>query len=112
MNFNLKRPCADCPFLVSRKFPLHRERQREIALNLLNDLTFTCHKTNTHCEESDDMIETRKSEHCAGALIALEKIDRPNQLMRISERLGMYDRRKLDMTVKVISLKRWAYGKK
>ena len=34
-------------------------------------------------------------------MILLEKIERPNQLMRIMERLGFYDREKLDMTAPV-----------
>ena len=39
--------------------------------------------------------------HCAGALILLEKLNLPSQMMRIAERLGMYDRRKLDMLAPV-----------
>lgn len=40
---------------------------------------------------------TDKSVHCAGALIFNEKRHTPNQMMRICERLGFYDARKLDM---------------
>lgn len=39
--------------------------------------------------------------HCAGALIFLEKRNRPNQMMRIAERTGSYDRRTLDMKAPV-----------
>lgn len=49
------------------------------------DKTFTCHKT----------ISAPKQEHCAGALIMLEKINLPNQMMRISERLRLYNRKEL-----------------
>jgi hypothetical protein len=35
--------------------------------------------------------------HCAGAMIVLEHEDRPNQIMRIAERLGFYDRTALVM---------------
>jgi hypothetical protein len=43
-----------------------------------------------------------KSPHCAGALIFLEKLDSPHQMMRICERIGYYDRTKLDMTAPVV----------
>lgn len=62
--------------------------------------TFSCHKLN---EPGDDgeMHETANSQHCAGALIFLERLNRPNQMMRIAERFGMYDRTKLDMDAPV-----------
>ena len=46
-------------------------------------------------------VQGEKSLHCAGALIYLEKRERPHQMMRISERLGMYDYTQLDMTADV-----------
>lgn len=49
----------------------------------------------------DFYSRTGDEQHCAGALILLEKLDRPSQMMRISERIGMYDRRKLDMDAPV-----------
>jgi len=39
--------------------------------------------------------------HCAGALILLEKLEQPSQMMRIAERLRMYDARQLDMDAPV-----------
>jgi hypothetical protein len=66
---------------------------------------FACHKT---CELTEDdetgggtFTPRKGSVHCAGALIFLEKRDRPHQMMRICERLGMYDRSKLDMEAEV-----------
>lgn len=47
------------------------------------------------------IVPTKDSQHCAGALIFLEKIEEPHQMMRICERLGMYDRTKLDMDAPV-----------
>jgi pSer/pThr/pTyr-binding forkhead associated (FHA) protein len=40
-------------------------------------------------------------QHCAGATILLERLNRPNQMMRWMERLGGYDRTKLDMDAPV-----------
>ena len=63
---------------------------------------FACHKTCELTEEDGGEFTPRKgSVHCAGALIYLEKRDRPHQMMRICERLGMYDRTKLDMEAEV-----------
>ena len=102
MKFDLKKPCADCPFRSDIAGYLTEGRAEEIVEIISErDGTFSCHKTNTYDEESGEMVETAKSQHCAGALIFLEKHDNPSQLMRIAERLGLYDRRKLDMSAPV-----------
>lgn len=65
---------------------------------------FPCHKTTVHTEDEDgcgDLVEDENSKHCAGALILLEKLEQPSQMMRICERLSLYDRRKLDMDADV-----------
>ena len=65
---------------------------------------FPCHKSAEIVEDDEtgtEFMATEKSVHCAGALIFLEKRNRPHQMMRICERLGLYDRRKLDMSAKV-----------
>lgn len=99
MKFDLVRPCADCPFRSDKKFHLARGRAREILRGITReDKTFSCHKTNARDDEDGDLVETADSQHCAGALIMLERMERPNQMMRIAERLGLYDRRKLDMS--------------
>lgn len=99
MNFNLKKPCAQCPFRTDVTPYITSERAAEICHSLVNGASFPCHKTTKHSEEEDsDMVCTPKSEMCAGAMILLEKIERPNQMMRIGERIGMYDHRKLDMS--------------
>jgi hypothetical protein len=53
----------------------------------MSGLTFQCHKT----------IRKGEPQHCAGATIFLEANEQPNQMMRIMERLGAYDRHALDM---------------
>lgn len=91
MKFNLKKPCKDCPFIVgsSTNTTLAEGRLAGIVEDIQNDMSFTCHKT----------LEKQKpdQEHCAGAMIFLERQDRPNQMMRIAERIGIYDRHALDM---------------
>jgi hypothetical protein len=105
MNFTMKKPCADCPFRSDKVFPLHPDRARSILDGLLSGGTFSCHKTvdydrgdeDDEMEDDDCHIPSAEEQHCAGATILLEKLNRPNQMMRISERLGFYDRTKLDM---------------
>lgn len=43
-------------------------------------------------DEDDKYVPSGKEQQCAGALAVLEKINRPTQLMRIMERMGLYDR--------------------
>ena len=84
--FDRKVPCKTCPF---RREPkglrgLGCERAQEIVDSLMADKNFTCH---------DDLDKPEpKRQHCVGAMLMLEKINRPNQMMRIAERLHYYDR--------------------
>ena len=91
MKFDLTAPCKNCPFrtdMPSQEGWLGYERAEGITEAILDmDGTFTCHKT-TH-------LRDREQQHCAGALIMCEANDKPNQLMRIAERLGFYDHTKL-----------------
>ena len=53
------------------------------------------------CDDEDERVDTKGEMHCAGALILLEKLEQPSQMMRVCERIGMYDRTKLDMSAPV-----------
>jgi hypothetical protein len=57
-------------------------------------------------DEGDPVIASKKWKFCAGATIMLEKAQDPeqapaNQMLRIMERIGTYDHRKLDMEAPV-----------
>jgi hypothetical protein len=98
MNYNGRpEPCAECPFLNTPKmrsaFTLARLRQ------FADNGEFPCHKTASESEEG--FVANEKSVACAGMLIFNEKRERPNQMMRVSERLGFYDRSKLNMKANV-----------
>jgi hypothetical protein len=106
LDYNLRKPCAKCPFRNDIRPFIHPERARDI---LEGGASFTCHKTidyddNPPYDDNGDLILGRcedGEQHCAGVLIILEKENSPHQMMRIAERLGMYDRTKLDMTAPV-----------
>lgn len=102
--YSLKTPCKDCPFRKDIPAYLVPSRILEIERALVRS-EFPCHKTTHHDDDEDSCASTytpRGGEiHCAGALILLEKLERPSQMMRIAERLGMYDRSALDMDAPV-----------
>lgn len=102
MNYDLKRPCAHCPFRTDCPSGwLGFDRAQEIAESIIDrQQSFPCHETTSH-DDDGERVDTEGEQHCAGAMILLEKLKRPNQMMRIAERLGMYDHAKLDMTAPV-----------
>jgi hypothetical protein len=95
MSYELTSPCDTCPFRRDVHPFIRPDRVLEIERGLERS-EFPCHKTVDH-ENRDESTEI----HCAGALILLEKMQRPSQMMRISERLGLYDASKLDMDAPV-----------
>lgn len=104
MKFTMTAPCPHCPFRTDVTPYLSSGRCREILTSITDrQQTFACHETTKFDDDDDEHVPSAGEQHCAGALILLEKIDRPNQMMRISERFGMYDRRKLKMDSPVYS---------
>lgn len=102
MKFELRTPCKDCPFRTDVTPYLTRARVREITDAITEgQATFSCHKLNDLVEDEEtgeeDVVEGERAQHCAGAMIMLERLGRPNQMMRIAERVGLYDRSKLRM---------------
>ena len=93
MKYDLTRPCDLCPFR-------NDDKRLTVATKTMRGMLsgeFCCHKTGEVNEETGSIEPTADSQHCAGALIMLEKMNQPHQMMRICERLGIYDRTKLDM---------------
>lgn len=83
--FDLKKTCKDCPFVLgsSTNKTLHHKRIPQIKRDLLGGQSFSCHKTVNYGEETK-----KKEQHCVGAMMWLYERGRPNQMMRIAERLG------------------------
>lgn len=109
MKYTMTAPCKSCPFRTDVPGFLTKTRIREIHATLLQQQqTFACHNTVDYSGDADSDEDggsngnvTDESQHCAGAMILLERLGRPNQMMRICERLGMYDRTKLKMDAPV-----------
>lgn len=99
MNYTKTTPCPDCPFLQGTEDVYTDKRLRQFASG-----EFPCHKTaklETEEDGASGFMATKDSVHCAGALIYLEKRNAPHQMMRICERLGMYDYTRLNMEAPV-----------
>ena len=97
MHYNMTTPCDACPFLkkFTRGFTMARLMAHASG-------EFPCHKASVleeDAEDGDSYVEKPdgSTPHCAGALIFLERRNAPHQMMRIAERLGLYDRTKLNM---------------
>ncbi len=102
MNYTMITPCSSCPFRTDIRPYLRTDRAQEIA-DSLAQVEFPCHKTVEHDDDddSDFHVPGPNELHCAGVLIVLELSEQPSQMMRISERLGLYDPTKLDMDAPV-----------
>lgn len=101
--YGLTTPCHDCPFRNDIRPFIRSERVWEIQEGLVRG-EFPCHKTTEHRDDEEgepEYVPTDGEIHCAGALILMEKLGESSQMMRISERLGLYDRTKLNMAAPV-----------
>lgn len=96
MRFDLVRPCKNCPFRVDC-LPgwLGRERATEIADALLDErpgLTFACHETTEFTEDDEgEALYTPKGgeQHCAGAMVLVDREGVANQMLQIAERFDL-----------------------
>ncbi len=97
MEYKMTNPCNLCPFRNDdKRLTVPADRLREFARG-----EFCCHQTTEPDEETGDYSPLESSQHCAGLLIFREHMEDPHQMMRIVERLGMYDRTKLNMNAPV-----------
>lgn len=100
MKYTQQRPCVDCPFLKKNAEFYGLRRLYEFSSG-----SFPCHKTAELVEDDEHGISEFRAKKdsiaCAGALIFREKRNAPSQMMKIAERLGLYDRTILDMTARV-----------
>lgn len=96
--YSLTTPCDKCPFRSDVRPFLRPERVWNIYLGI------SCHKTTSDEEdENGDPLPSDEEITCAGFLIMREHAEDPTQMMRIAERLGFYDRTKLNMDAPVYS---------
>lgn len=90
MDYDMTTPCGDCPFRREGFIQLTAGRCHEIVEH---EGGFPCHRTLDY--SADDGRKTPQTKVCAGFLILREQSLGPNQMMRIVERCGGYDAKKL-----------------
>jgi len=91
VEYEMTRPCPTCPFRSDGKAATAITPAQVDQLEL--HLTMSEHACLNEATDGD--------QHCAGALILLEKLEQPHQMMLISERLGLYDPNDLDLEAPV-----------
>jgi hypothetical protein len=98
MQFQLTRPCKDCPFRSDIPFYLHPARVVAILEGIFQDEeTFTCHNAAYGRWHRDTYRPDRNDQHCAGALLLIHREDVGHRMTQIAEQLGLYDPRTLDL---------------
>jgi hypothetical protein len=89
--FDLKAPCADCPFLKAGGIRLTPPRARQVARYFTDTQggTFPCHKTVKATDDDDEARPMRRGEQlCMGGILFADRLGRANQMVRIGERTG------------------------
>ena len=94
MNYGLKKPCANCPFVEANDFPLNPGRIREIG----EASTFACHKT-TDGETDDETGHYEHSgneQHCFGHLVVQwSEYGGFSAMTALAARMGEFDPKQL-----------------
>jgi hypothetical protein len=91
--FDLMRPCVTCPFRKGLGSHFQLRRLEDIR----RDVAFQCHKTVDY-EAWNDEVKRQgdRPQQCAGLMALLHRMNEPNQIMRVAERIGVLDCAKLD----------------
>lgn len=105
--FRVKKPCPRCPFRTDVPKYIYPERAQEIADSLYGGAEFPCHQTTSPSDDDVEMVVTKDSAWCAGAMGTMEKEGYSNQMVRIGERLGMVEEIKVDDDLLYDSLADW-----
>lgn len=116
MDYDMKKPCECCPFRRGTAMRLTEGRVAEVVGLMLNPNggEFPCHRTIEHMDGDGDNTVWRerngKGKHCAGALIFAEKNGTSTQMMRVCERIGVYDAAALMADPEVVASVFDSYG--
>lgn len=92
MKFDMKKPCAECPFRKGPKAVRLRPGRVQEIIN--SEGVFACHKT---VDYSDGDGRTREnSQGCVGFMVFMDKARRTNQAQQVGIRLGIIDPAPID----------------
>ena len=103
----LRKPCDNCPFRTDVDRFLHPKRYLSIARSMVDmGESFTCHKHNQFDDETGKAITNAESMSCAGGMIWLQHQKKPNTLMQVMQRFGLFNPSKLRMDSPVYRTRR------
>jgi hypothetical protein len=113
MNFNMKAPCANCPFLKEGAIDLHPGRLDGIKAHLLESdgNIFMCHKTvhsklgGKWAEDDDRYIPSGHESYCMGAAAYQWHHERESVIMRVEMLLGRITPDQLEAIAEQIDLR-------
>lgn len=87
MLFDIKKPCGGCPFLKENNLRLSKKKKQKFVNDIVKkEYAFVCHRST-----KDYSGKSGKENHCAGALIIMEKNQINTRVLRIAIALGGYD---------------------
>lgn len=109
IKFDLRSPCADCPFLEAT--PVHPG----VAVDLpsimggmeMGTLAHTCHKTDPLSDSPEGQAFNGPLQHCAGALILMEKSEQRSHHMTGAIIRGDYSPALLNMAAGVSTVRQF-----
>lgn len=107
--FDMVRPCGDCPFRRDTPCQLEGDLPETVMEGLIfNGDGFMCHKTVAYDDPATYAggRPTANDQHCAGAMIFLEKVREPNKMMLRALARGTFDPERLDMAAPVVDTAR------
>lgn len=96
-NMTKTEPCDTCPFRTDRDCHLNPTIASDIAKSLRDGNSQPCWETVEDWDENGVPVYSEQEQHCAGALIVLERSYLRTQWMKWSEKLGRYSKARLDM---------------
>lgn len=84
LDWDLKNPCDDCPFLKSSPFHQGVASSLPVVMEMIEAGAFahTCHKTDTRPECDGPRTWGGRPKHCAGAILMLLKAGDGKDLQR------------------------------
>lgn len=85
MNFHMKKPCNNCPFLKKDGINSLGARRAKEIIDQVEEYGFVCHKTVDYSLENGEVDSSRKQ--CAGSMILSTKSNTFNPYINLHKKL-------------------------
>jgi hypothetical protein len=99
LRFDLRSPCADCPF--RNDLPINEGTVGTFAENIWSiirgEFVHSCHKTDPRSDYEPAKDYRGPIQHCAGAMVMMEKSEEPSNFMLWAEAQGKMKRKRLNL---------------